>query len=202
MQHCLESTDQWCRNFLVSGIKCIFSSIIDCHHHWSPTFLPVLISAPAVPLLSFNRRLIISCCRFVSTGNKYFAMGNWIWSGSIEKHRRHMDRKIWQVFDLHCVFFWVLLIALNAVCLSCVSILLHWIFWVFGIFLISFQIWEYLFNFHASHICIFQLKLLALLDWVFISSYYVITLASWSQTVLCFQCKWGMCMHVEISFAG
>lgn len=117
-----------------------------------------------------------------------------------------MDRKIWQVFDLDCVFLWVLLIALNAICLSCVPSLLHWIFKVFHIFLISFQIWKYLFNFHASHICIFQLKLLALLGWVFTSSCYIIMLATFSQTVLYFNvnevcaCMWKYHLLVNHCF--
>jgi len=55
--------------------------------------------------------------------------------------------------------------ALNAVChLSCVPSLLHQVLWVFSVLLVPFQIWEDLFNFHASHICIFQLKLLKLLS--------------------------------------
>lgn len=64
-QHILESIDQGCRNFLVSGTKYIFDSIIDCHCHRSPRSLLMPNSAPEVPLCPFNGRLVMSCCRFV-----------------------------------------------------------------------------------------------------------------------------------------
>lgn len=49
----------------MSGTECIFNGVISCHHCWSHRSLSVPNSAPAVPLLPFNGRLVMNCCGFV-----------------------------------------------------------------------------------------------------------------------------------------
>lgn len=121
--------------------KCIFNSIIDCHHRWSPRSLPVPKSAPAVPVLPFNGRLVMTCCKFVLFPQEINILQ---WEIEFDQDRFKNIEDTWtEKYDRYSTYTVYLCGFFNCIewyMSSSVPSLLYRVFWGFSVFLISYQI--------------------------------------------------------------